>query len=105
MKGPFIVLFEQQRADEAGDGVAAINLGNSDIPLLLALLVPAGFAALFGYFVFWGRLSDVYLGVVALTVALQIFQRYCRQCLQDRQGRAGRLQRHPRDAAAQPALE
>jgi ABC-type branched-subunit amino acid transport system permease subunit len=54
--------------------VAAINFGNSDIPVLLALLVPACFAALLGYFLFWGRLSDVYLGVVTLTVALILFK-------------------------------
>jgi branched-chain amino acid transport system permease protein len=42
--------------------------------VLLALLVPAGFAALLGYFMFWGRLSDVYLGVVTLTVALILFK-------------------------------
>ena len=54
--------------------VAAINLGDSNFPVLLAIALPAGFAALLGYFVFWGRLSDVYLGVITLTVALILFK-------------------------------
>lgn len=54
--------------------IAAINFGNSDIPVLLAIALPACFAALLGYFVFWGRISDVYLGVITLTVALILFK-------------------------------
>jgi branched-chain amino acid transport system permease protein len=36
--------------------------------------VPALFAALLGYFMFWGRISDVYLGVITLTVSLILFR-------------------------------
>ena len=35
--------------------------------------MPAAFAALLGYFMFWGRISDVYLGVITLTVTLIFF--------------------------------
>jgi len=31
-------------------------------------VLPAAFAALLGYFMFYGRISDVYLGVITLTV-------------------------------------
>ena len=43
------------------------------MPLLLAIAVPAAFAALLGYFMFYGRISDVYLGVITLTVTLILF--------------------------------
>ena len=35
--------------------------------------MPAAFAALLGYFIFYGRISDVYLGVITLTVTLILF--------------------------------
>ena len=54
--------------------VAVINLGESTIPLLLAIIVPAMFAALFGYFMFYGRISDAYVGVITLTVCVVLFQ-------------------------------
>ncbi len=50
-----------------------INLGESTLPLVLAVLAPAAFAALLGYFMFYGRISDVYLGVITLTVTLILF--------------------------------
>jgi branched-chain amino acid transport system permease protein len=50
-----------------------INIGESTTPLILAVLVPAAFAALLGYFMFYGRISDVYLGVITLTVTLILF--------------------------------
>src|ERR1700689_2834263 len=50
-----------------------INIGESTAPLILAILVPAAFAALLGYFIFYGRISDVYLGVITLTVTLILF--------------------------------
>jgi len=53
--------------------VTAINLGESTVGMLLALVVPAVFAALLGYFMFYGRLSDVYLGVITLSVTLIFF--------------------------------
>jgi urea transport system permease protein len=53
--------------------VTAVNLGESTVAALLAVLVPAVFAALLGYFMFYGRLSDVYLGVITLSVTLIFF--------------------------------
>ncbi len=53
--------------------IAMFNIGESTVPLLLAILVPAAFAALLGYFMFYGRISDVYLGVITLTVTLILF--------------------------------
>lgn len=53
--------------------IAVINLGESTAPLALAILMPALFAAALGYFIFYGRISDVYLGVITLTVTLILF--------------------------------
>ena len=53
--------------------IAMINVGESTLPLLLSIVVPAVFAALLGYFIFYGRISDVYLGVITLTVTLILF--------------------------------
>jgi branched-chain amino acid transport system permease protein len=53
--------------------IAMINLGESTAPLALSILVPALFAAALGYFIFYGRISDVYLGVITLTVTLILF--------------------------------
>jgi branched-chain amino acid transport system permease protein len=50
--------------------VAAINMGESTGPLVLAILLPAGLAAALGYFMFYARISDVYVGVITLTVTL-----------------------------------
>jgi branched-chain amino acid transport system permease protein len=50
--------------------VAAINFGGSTWAVLVAILVAAAFAAVLGYFVFYGRVSDVYLAVITLTVTL-----------------------------------
>jgi urea transport system permease protein len=54
--------------------IAAINFGESTIPMLLAVLVPAIFAALLGAMMFYGRLTDVYLGVITLVVTLILFK-------------------------------
>ncbi len=54
--------------------VAAINIGESTLPMILAILVPAGFAALLGAMMFYGRLGDVYLGVITLVVTLILFK-------------------------------
>jgi urea ABC transporter permease protein UrtC len=54
--------------------VAALNIGESTVPLLLALLVPALLAALLGALMFYGRISDVYLGVITLVVTLIFFK-------------------------------
>ncbi len=53
--------------------ITMFNIGESTVPLLLAIALPAAFAALLGYFVFYGRISDVYLGVITLTVTLILF--------------------------------
>jgi ABC-type branched-subunit amino acid transport system permease subunit len=53
--------------------VTAINLGESTVAVILAVVVPAVFAASLGYFMFYGRLSDVYLGVITLSVTLIFF--------------------------------
>jgi ABC-type branched-subunit amino acid transport system permease subunit len=50
--------------------VAAINMGESTIPLLIAVALPAALAAALGYFMFYARITDVYVGVITLTVAL-----------------------------------
>ena len=53
--------------------IAVGNIGESTAPFLLAIVVPAAFAALLGYFIFYGRLSDVYLAVVTLAVTLILY--------------------------------
>lgn len=53
--------------------VAVMNLGDSSVPLVLAVLLPAVFAALLGYFMFYGRISDAYVGVITLTVTVILF--------------------------------
>lgn len=50
--------------------VASINMGETTIPLILAFVIPCLFGAALGYFIFYGRLSDVYLGVVTMVVTL-----------------------------------
>lgn len=54
--------------------VAAINFGDTTLAASLAVVVPAIFALCLGYFLFYGRLSDVYLGVITLTVTLILFK-------------------------------
>ncbi|GHF60337.1 branched-chain amino acid ABC transporter permease [Seohaeicola zhoushanensis] len=54
--------------------IAAINIGESTLPMILAILVPAVFAALLGAMMFYGRLTDVYLGVITLVVTLILFK-------------------------------
>ena len=53
--------------------VAVINMGDSTLPLLLSVLAPTLFAALLGYFMFYGRVSDAYVGVITLTVTIILF--------------------------------
>jgi branched-chain amino acid transport system permease protein len=50
--------------------VAVINTGESTGPLLLAMLLPAALAAALGYFMFYARISDIYVGVITLTLTL-----------------------------------
>ena len=53
--------------------IAAVNIGESTAPLLLAILVPAALAAVLGAMMFYGRISDVYMGVITLVVTLILF--------------------------------
>jgi branched-chain amino acid transport system permease protein len=53
--------------------VAVGNFGDSTNAILLSMLLPAFFAAALGYLVFYGRISEVYLGVITLTVTLILF--------------------------------
>ena len=53
--------------------ITAINLGGSTWAILVAVLVAAAFAALLGYFMFYGRVSDVYMAVITLTVTLILY--------------------------------
>ena len=50
--------------------IASLNLENTLLGALAAILLPALFAALVGYFLFWGRIGDVYVGVITLTITL-----------------------------------
>lgn len=54
--------------------IAAINIGESTVPMILAVVVPALFAAILGAIMFYGRLMDVYLGVITLVVTLILFK-------------------------------
>ncbi|MEM8839462.1 MAG: branched-chain amino acid ABC transporter permease [Pseudomonadota bacterium] len=53
--------------------IVAQNTGDTTIAVLGAIVVASAFAAILGYFVFFGRVSDVYLGVITLTVTLIFF--------------------------------
>ena len=50
--------------------IASFNIGESTVPVLLALIVPALVAAIIGAMMFYGRISDVYLGVMTLVVLI-----------------------------------
>jgi urea transport system permease protein len=54
--------------------IAAVNFGESTVPLILAVVVPALVAAVIGAMMFWGRIGDVYLGVITLVVSLILFK-------------------------------
>jgi urea transport system permease protein len=54
--------------------IAATNVGESTGPLLLAILLPALGAAVVGAMMFYGRISDVYMGVITLVVTLILFK-------------------------------
>lgn len=50
--------------------IAAINFADSTPALAAAIVAPVLLAALIGYFAFFGRVTDVYFGVISLTVSL-----------------------------------
>ena len=54
--------------------IAAMMVGESTGPLLLAIVLPAVVAAVIGAMMFYGRISDVYLGVITLVVTLILFK-------------------------------
>ena len=54
--------------------IAVVNLGESTAPLLLSVLIPAAVAAVVGAMMFYGRISDVYMGVITLVVTLILFK-------------------------------
>jgi branched-chain amino acid transport system permease protein len=54
--------------------VAAINFGDTTWAVPLALLLPTLVAAALGYLMFFGRISDVYMGVITLTTTLILFK-------------------------------
>lgn len=53
--------------------ICVLNTGSGVVSLIASILVPSVFAALLGYVMFYGRLSDVYVGVITLTVTLILF--------------------------------
>ncbi|MDO9711812.1 branched-chain amino acid ABC transporter permease [Paracraurococcus lichenis] len=53
--------------------VGALNFPDTTWAIPVALLVPALAAAALGYVMFYGRISDVYMGVITLTVTLILF--------------------------------
>lgn len=50
--------------------ITAMNAGESTAAWLLAILLPAFVAAVVGAMMFYGRISDVYMGVITLVFAL-----------------------------------
>ncbi|WP_137387734.1 branched-chain amino acid ABC transporter permease [Rhodoligotrophos defluvii] len=53
--------------------ITVLNLADSTLALPLAILTPALFSLLLGYFLFFGRVGDVYLAVITLCVTLILF--------------------------------
>jgi ABC-type branched-subunit amino acid transport system permease subunit len=53
--------------------IAVLNLGESTVPVLLGIAVPVAFAAILGYLMFWGRISDVYLAAITLVVSIILY--------------------------------
>ena len=50
--------------------VIGLNLGDTTLAMFCALVLPMLFAAVFGYFMIYGRISDIYLSVMTLVVTL-----------------------------------
>jgi ABC-type branched-subunit amino acid transport system permease subunit len=53
--------------------IATINFGDSTWAIPLAVVLPTCFSVLLGYFLFFGRVGDVYLAVIVLCVTLILF--------------------------------
>ncbi|MEM6488122.1 MAG: branched-chain amino acid ABC transporter permease [Pseudomonadota bacterium] len=54
--------------------VWAVNFGDTTGAVVCAIVLGAAFAAALGYFIFYGRVSDVYLGAITLVVTLVLLQ-------------------------------
>lgn len=54
--------------------VATMNLGDSSYGIVLGLVAAAIFALALGYFMFYGRIGDLYLAVITLTMSLLLYQ-------------------------------
>ena len=54
--------------------VLGLNIGSTSLPFLVAILLPMLLAAVLGYFMIYGRISDIYLSVITLVVTL-IFEK------------------------------
>jgi ABC-type branched-subunit amino acid transport system permease subunit len=54
--------------------ISALNFGESTGAVVIAVVAPMLFAALLGYFMFYGRISDAYIGVITLTVSVILFE-------------------------------
>ncbi len=50
--------------------VMSMNIGETTTAALAGVLLTAAFAALLGYFLIWGRISDIYFSVITLVVTL-----------------------------------
>jgi branched-chain amino acid transport system permease protein len=65
-----------------GYGILTINIGDAYgftlVALVIAVLFAVAFAAVLGYFLFFGRISGVFLGIVTLSVTL-VFERFMAQ--------------------------
>ncbi|ORM63572.1 branched-chain amino acid ABC transporter permease [Pantoea rodasii] len=53
--------------------ICAINWGDSTWALVMAIILPTLFSLLLGYVIFYGGVSDVYLGAITLAVSLVLF--------------------------------
>ena len=54
--------------------ITSMNAGESTAAFLLAMILPALVAAVIGAMMFYGRISDVYMGVITLVVSLIMFK-------------------------------
>ncbi|WP_173935170.1 branched-chain amino acid ABC transporter permease [Chelativorans sp. Marseille-P2723] len=50
--------------------ILSIHFGDSTYGVIGSLVFPGIFAAVLGYFIFYGRISDIYVGVITMAVSL-----------------------------------
>jgi branched-chain amino acid transport system permease protein len=53
--------------------ITVIDLNESSFAVVAAIALPSLFSVVLGYFLFFGRVSDVYLGVITLCVTLVLY--------------------------------